>query len=102
MSHLIQILLPLADNDGVSFPETLLRQLQAELAARFGGLTAYSRAPAKGVWTHDGQRLADDIIVVDVMADRLDEEWWRAFRRRLEELLRQEKIVVRAQEIKNL
>jgi hypothetical protein len=102
MRHLIQILLPLADNDGVPFPETLLRQLQAELAGRFGRLTAYSRVPAKGVWTHDGQRQADDIIVVEVMADQLDEEWWRLFRRRLEELLRQEKIVVRAQEIQNL
>jgi hypothetical protein len=102
MSHLIQILLPLADNEGVPFPQALLRQVQAELAGRFGGLTAYGRAPAKGVWTHDGQRQADDIIVVEVMADRLDEEWWRAFRRRLEGLLRQEKIVVRAQQIQNL
>lgn len=53
---LVQILLPLADNDGVPFPEADLAAVQAELATRFGGLTAHNRAPARGVWNHGGAR----------------------------------------------
>jgi hypothetical protein len=94
--HVVQILLPLADNHGQPFAESLLRGVREELVARFGGLTAYGRAPALGVWAHDGARQQDDIIVVEVMVERLDAAWWSAFRSRLERLLSQEKLVVRA------
>jgi hypothetical protein len=98
--HVVQILLPLADNDGRPFPDSLLREIREELVARFGGLTAYGRAPALGVWAHDGTRQKDDIVVVEVMVEALDETWWRGFRERLESLLKQEKLVVRSFEIR--
>jgi hypothetical protein len=100
--QLIQILLPLADNDGMPFPETLLRTLQGELMARFGGLTAFSRAPAKGIWRQGGEKQQDDIVIVEVMADTLDHGWWRDFRRRWEKILRQELLVIRAQDMEQL
>jgi hypothetical protein len=100
--HLIQILLPLADNAGHAFPGDVLQAIQTELSQRFGGLTAYSRAPAKGVWTQSGGQQEDDIIIVEVMAETLDERWWRDFRRRLEERLGQEELVIRAQEMRTL
>jgi hypothetical protein len=100
--HLIQILLPLADNAGHPFPRDVLQAIQTELSQRFGGLTAYSRAPAKGVWTQSGGQQEDDIIIVEVMAETLDERWWRDFRRRLEERLGQEELVIRAQEMRTL
>ena|ERR1700761_1510182 len=102
MKYLVQILLPLADNSGKPFPDQLLRGIHSELAERFGGLTAHSRAPAKGIWRSGAEKQTDDIVIVEVMADVLDENWWAAFRTRLEELLRQEKLVVRAQEIQEL
>jgi hypothetical protein len=100
--QLIQILLPLADNDGVPFPEALLRSLQEELTSRFGGLTAFSRAPAKGIWRQGGEKQQDDIVIVEVMAEALDHAWWREFRRRWEDSLRQDLLVVRAQSIERL
>lgn len=100
--HIVQILLPLADNQGRRFSESLLREMREELVSRFGGLTAYGRAPAMGVWAHEGGRQQDDIIVIEVMVEQLDESWWRAFRTRLEGLLKQEELVVRAFEIKTL
>lgn len=100
--HLVQILLPLATNDGVLVPETLIRDIREELVAQFGGLTAYTRAPAHGVWAHDGVRQRDDIAVVEVMVESLDENWWHAFRLRLERLLAQEALVIRAYEIRRL
>ena len=100
--HLIQILLPLTDNAGRPYPDDLLQGIQSELSQCFGGLTAYSRAPAKGVWTRGGGQQEDDIVVVEVMAQTFDEDWWREFRTRLQQILRQEKLVIRAQEMRTL
>jgi len=101
-AYLVQILLPVADNAGDRFPKEIFQRIQAELAERYGGLTAYNRAPAKGVWRNQGRHQTDDIIVVEVMVDQLDEAWWRQFRHELEGLLRQETIVIRAQQIRTL
>lgn len=100
--HLIQILLPLTDNAGHPYPNDLLQGIQSELSQCFGGLTAYSRAPAKGVWTRSGGQQEDDIVVVEVMAQTLDADWWREFRTRLQQILRQENLVIRAQKMRTL
>jgi hypothetical protein len=100
--HLVQLLLPLTDNAGHPFPETVLRGIQKELCERFGGVTAYSRAPAEGIWQEGGTKMKDDIIVVEVMTGRLDRGWWNAFRRRLEKSLGQAELVVRTQCVERL
>ena len=93
--HLVQILLPLADNSGQPFDENVMVGIQTELSTRFGGLTAYSRAPAKGVWSHGDGHQRDDIVVIEVMAEKLDLRWWTEFRNKLEKILSQEQIVIR-------
>jgi hypothetical protein len=93
----IQILLPLSDNQGRRFPEATLQAIHQELTSRFGGLTAFTRAPAEGVWAHDGQHAKDDIVVVEVMTGELDRAWWGAFRQRVERELAQARLIVRAQ-----
>lgn len=97
MTWLVQMLLPVADR------RATYDSIARELTERFGGATAYTRAPAAGLWKSPSQRTErDDIIVVEVMVDRLDRKWWGAFRRRLEKRLRQKEIVVRAHEIRTL
>jgi hypothetical protein len=100
--HLVQILLPLADNTGQPFSEETFRRVRKELANRFGGLTAFSRAPAKGVWKMGSKETHDDIVIVEVMAETLDAEWWCEFRARTEDVLQQKKLVVRALPITEL
>jgi len=101
--HLIQILLPVRDNEGESYPPELFGAVREALTERFGGLTAFTRAPAEGLWKRDGDGTSrDDIVVLEVMAETLDRAWWRACRRQLEERFRQEKVIVRAQEIETL
>jgi hypothetical protein len=100
--YLVQILLPLADNQGKRLPPRLFGRIQKELTERFKGLTAYSRAPAEGLWKPSKGTKRDEIIVYEVMASWVDARWWRQYRKRLEGLLRQENIVVRAQEMKIL
>ena len=69
VQHLVQLLLPLYDNAGVPIPAARFREVRDELTARFGGLTAYTRAPAEGTWKEEGTRTShDDIVVYEVMA----------------------------------
>jgi len=102
MMYLVQLLLPLADNHGRSFPDDLMRGIQRELSERFGGLTAYTRAPAKGIWIQSEGQLQEDIIVIEVMAQALERSWWEKFRQQLQKLLDQKQLVIRAQEIMTL
>lgn len=97
MTWLVQMLLPVVGRRKTY--DAITRQL----AERFGGATAYTRAPAAGLWKNPSDRTErDDIIVVEVMVDAVDAKWWGAFRRRLEKRLRQKEIVVRAHEIRHL
>ena len=102
--YLIEILLPLTGNDGAPFPQPLFGEVRRELVERFGGLTAFSRAPAEGVWDggEEGAPARDDIVVFEVMAETLDRGWWADWRRRLEERFAQDEIVVRSREIERL
>ena len=97
-SHLVQLLLPLYDNDGVATSPTTFRTVRDELTTRFGGFTAYTRTPADGVWAADGgaEPMRDQIVIYEVMTDALDPVWWDGYRRELEGRFRQETVVVRA------
>ena len=101
--HLVQLLLPLYDNAGRAFPAAHYTAIRDELTERFGGLTAYSRSPAQGLWQEsDGPPRRDDIIVYEVMTDTLDREWWRAYRRALEKRFAQDELVIRSQTVERL
>jgi hypothetical protein len=97
--HLIQILLPLYDNAGNIFDEELYGTVRRELTERFGGLTAFTRAPAQGLWKDAGKTHRDDIVVFEVMTEELDADWWRGYRQTLEKTFRQDEIVIRAQPV---
>lgn len=97
--YLFHILLPLNDNDGKPLDMGLYRRVATELTKRFGGLTAHTRAPAEGRW-NDGRGMSkDEIVIYEVMTEILDESWWREYRHGLEQRFRQEKVIVRAQEV---
>ncbi|HEX8503490.1 MAG TPA: hypothetical protein VF659_23100 [Pyrinomonadaceae bacterium] len=99
---LIEILLPLYDNEGRGFGAGEFDRVSDELAARFGGVTAFRRAPAEGVWREGGEESRDRVVIFEVMAEELDRAWWRQYRGGLERRFRQEKIVVRASEFEEL
>jgi len=100
--HLVQLLLPLYGADGEKLPQALFEAVRAELVERFGGLTTYSRAPARGLWEDGAGVERDDIVVYEVMADDLDRPWWSAYRARLAQRFRQQDLVVRAHAIEKL
>lgn len=100
--HLVQLLLPLKDPDGKPFPRSFYRSVRETLTDRFGGLTAYSRAPAEGVWDGGSEVAHDDIVVYEVMVEDLDRAWWGDYRATLERQFDQEELVVRAEQIERL
>jgi hypothetical protein len=72
--YLVQLLLPLFDNSGNAFSERIYTSIRRELTERFGGVTAFTRAPAQGLWIREGETTHDEIVVVEVMASDLDRE----------------------------
>lgn len=94
--HLIQILLPLYDNNQHPLDRSLHDEVKTELTKLFGGLTAYTRSPAEGWWSQGGSDVNDDIVVYEIMVEKLDAGWWSGYRHKLEERFAQEQIVMRA------
>jgi hypothetical protein len=98
--HLIQLLLPLYDNDGQPLSKSLFDEVHHELIKRFGGLTAYTRAPANGLWLEDGEHaVRDDLVIYEVMAPKLERAWWQDYRTSLEVRFRQEHVMIRAHRV---
>jgi hypothetical protein len=102
MPYLVQILLPIYDNAGNHFPPHAYAKVRSDLTQRFGGLTAYTRAPAEGLWDSGSEIKRDDIVVIEVMVEELERAWWRDYRRQLQDLFRQDQIILRAQSYESL
>ena len=101
--HLIQIYLPLQDNEGKTFETGKFSGIEKELTERFGGLTAFTRAPADGFWKPDRKGIQQDrIVIFEVIAAQLDQKWWEAYRHNLEEIFSQDEIMVLATEVSRL
>jgi hypothetical protein len=100
--HLVRLLLPLRDNHGVAHDPALFGKVASALTRRFGGITAYTRSPAEGLWQNEGDTHRDDVVAVEVMVDELDESWWSDFRSHLETVFRQRELLVVAQEVRRL
>ena len=61
--HVIEILLPLRDNRGQPFGPEPYGKVRRELVERFGGLTAFTRSPAEGLWDEGDGTARDEIVI---------------------------------------
>jgi hypothetical protein len=100
--YLIEIFLPLADNEGNAFGPGQFEQVRERLTQQYGGVTSFGRAPAHGTFADKGVLVHDDIIVYEVMTEAIDRDWWGRYRRELEEMFQQDEIVVRLTQIERL
>jgi hypothetical protein len=95
--YLVQLILPVYDNDGAPIGRPLFAQVRRELTERFGGVTAYTRAPAEGTWeSPEGDIHRDDVVVVETMTEQLDRQWWADYSRELAARFRQQTVIIRA------
>jgi hypothetical protein len=101
--HLIQLLLPLHDNHKHPFPIAYFNRVREELTNRFGGVTAFVRSPAVGLWKEDSDDLnRDEVVMFEVLTDQLDKDWWGSYRKELQEKFRQKELLIWASDITKL
>lgn len=101
--HLIQILLPAHDRNGQPWSRESYEPIRAELADHFGGVTASLRTPMQGLWeSPEGVQQREDMVLVEVMCERLDRMWWHDYRRKLEHLYDQREVLLRAVAVERL
>ncbi len=101
--HLVQLLLPLHDNHQKAFPPAHFEKVREQLTNRFGGVTAFVRSPAVGLWKEDTDDVnRDDVVMFEVVTEQLDRAWWANYREHLQDQFRQEELLVWASEITKL
>ena len=100
--HLVQIILPRYENSGEAISTDRFREVRQTLLDRFGGVTAFTRSPAQGLW-QDGSRVErDEVLLYEVMVTELERDWWAAYRKELEDKFQQQELVIRAHLIERL
>jgi len=100
--YLIQLLLPLHDNRKQAFPVEHFNAVRTELTRRFGGVTAFLRAPAHGLWEEDREINRDDVVMFEIITESLENEWWREYRIHLQQLFKQKEVLIWATRVEKL
>ena len=100
--HLVQLLLPLHDNDGRDFSPDYFTHVRAELTERFGGVTAFIRSPAVGLWKESAEVNRDEVVMFEILTDELDKNWWSTYREQLQKKFRQDEVLIWASDITRL
>jgi hypothetical protein len=101
--RLLQIFLPVRDNKNKPFPKENYTRIRETLTKEFGGLTAYTRAPAEGLWKNEqNSAQRDDMVIFEVMVAQFDKRWWKKFKKQLEKTFAQDEIMIRVQKVKIL
>ena len=84
--HLIQLLLPLHDNDRQAFPTAYFNKVREDLTNRFGGVTAFIRSPTVGLWKENSEDTnRDEVIMFEVLTEQLQKNWRADYREQLQE-----------------
>ena len=95
--RLIQILLPTTHQGGSPVPAEEFARVRVELTEKFGGVTAYSRSPATGLWKRTEDEIErDQVIMIEVVVQEFDPRWWEQYRQDLERRFDQQEIHARA------
>ena len=79
-----EILLPRRFNDGRPVPEELVAETLLELESQFGAVTCETQA-IRGLWRHDQDLYADDLlrVFVDAPDDADSREFFKDFKEHL-------------------
>ena len=99
MPSLLQMLIPTRDKELHLFGPDEFSRVRRELTDQFGGVTAYSRAPAEGDPGKGVER--DDIVVIEVVVERIDTEWWESISRTARDKFQQDRILYARAQLPN-
>ncbi|MFC3199459.1 hypothetical protein ACFOET_17690 [Parapedobacter deserti] len=97
---LVQVFVPLVDNDGNRFPEEKFKDLQSALTEKFGGITVYRQMSIEGLWKETNKRTDKDMLAIfEVLADVVDTDYWEQLKARLATKFRQKDLLIRYWEV---
>ena len=101
--YLVEVFVPRYYRNGNRVEAERLKDLQQKLAQKFGGVTAFLRSSARGLWMNEqGMAERDEIAIFEVMTPGLDRQWWKLFRAKLEAELDQDEILIRVTDIERI
>ena len=100
--YLIQLLLPLHDNEKRPIPVEHFNNLRTDLTRRFGGVTAFVRAPATGLWEEDEEINRDEVVMFEIIAESFARDWWRAYRTQLQDVFKQKEVLIWATSVEKV
>jgi hypothetical protein len=80
----------------------LFKRERKYLVEHFGGVTAYSQAPVKGLWKELNRISRDELVIFEVMVSKLDGRSGARYRRVLTKRFKQKELLMRAQEVTTL
>jgi len=96
----IEVFIPLYDKEGNRFSDHLYQSVSKQLIKDFGGITAYIRSPAVGIWENsDGIQIKDDHVIYEIMVSEIDHSYWKQFKKKLELQFAQKELIIRQSEI---
>ncbi len=99
---LVQLFLPLYDNEGIAFPEKYFLKVRKELTKVFGGTTFYFRSPVSGTWKQENKVIKDELLVAEVLANEKTSAFLYQYKARLEKRFKQDTILMRFMDIRLL
>jgi hypothetical protein len=94
----LDIYLPSVRNDGGSVDPQIVEQIKVSLTNAFGGYT-HLKSRCEGAWKMGGVTFCDEVTIIRVLEDVSTGFDTHAFRRNLEAVLGQEKILIVAREV---
>lgn len=95
--QLIQIFLPIYDNNKKLFPKHFFDNVRNQLKDQFGGVSFYRNATVEGLWKDEtGKTNYDELIIAEVMIKAFNKDWWQHFKQDLEKTFKQDEILIRA------
>ncbi len=101
--YLVQLLLPLQDNEQQAFPVEYFNSVRQTLTDRFGGVTAFFRSPAVGLWKEANDNVnRADVVMFEVISSELETEWWSDYRLELQKKFRQKEVLIWATNVTKL
>ncbi|WP_332719255.1 hypothetical protein [Pelagibacterium mangrovi] len=100
--QIVEVFLPLDTGSGIAIDAEVIEGIVGGLADRFGGATAFTRAPADGLWKQGSTMEKDRILIIEVMVSDLDQAWWKDYRNKLEREFEQEEVLIRVTECRTI
>lgn len=94
--HIVELFLPIVRGDGSEVSVDDLGRVLVHLTNQFGGATAFTRSPAAGLWQQGASIEHDRIVIIEVVVEAIEQQWWQEYRKAIEQEFKQERILIRA------